>query len=130
MFTVAVRREFIAQHFLIGGDWGAENQRHSHHYLLECELQGETLDEHNYLTDIVEIEKALEELIAIYRDQTLNALPPFQGQNPSLEFFSRLLCHQLAERLHAPKLRRLTLRLWENANAWASYQMDFGSTAG
>jgi 6-pyruvoyltetrahydropterin/6-carboxytetrahydropterin synthase len=32
MYTVAVRRDFIAQHYLIGGDWGAENELHAHHY--------------------------------------------------------------------------------------------------
>ena len=25
MYTVAVRRDLIARHYLIGGDWGAEN---------------------------------------------------------------------------------------------------------
>jgi 6-pyruvoyltetrahydropterin/6-carboxytetrahydropterin synthase len=32
MYTVAVRRDFIAQHYRIGGDWGAENELHAHHY--------------------------------------------------------------------------------------------------
>ena len=59
MYRVAVRRDFIAQHYLIGGDWGAENQKHSHHYVLELELGGETLDQHNYLVDIVEIERQI-----------------------------------------------------------------------
>ena len=35
MYSVAVKREFVAQHFLIGGDWGAENDWHSHHYQVE-----------------------------------------------------------------------------------------------
>ena len=26
MYNVAVKREFDAQHFLIGGDWGLENE--------------------------------------------------------------------------------------------------------
>ena len=40
MYTLAVRREFIARHFLIGGDWGAENFPNSHHYVLELQLTG------------------------------------------------------------------------------------------
>ncbi|MEZ4656751.1 MAG: 6-carboxytetrahydropterin synthase [Caldilineaceae bacterium] len=40
MYTLAVQRDFVAQHFLIGGDWGPENQWHSHHYRLEVQLQG------------------------------------------------------------------------------------------
>ena len=38
MYTTAVQRSFIAQHFLIGGDWGRENQPHSHHYVVELQL--------------------------------------------------------------------------------------------
>ncbi len=30
MYSVSVRRNFIAQHYLIGGDWGPENELHSH----------------------------------------------------------------------------------------------------
>ena len=40
MYTLAVRRDFIARHFLIGGDWGAENFPNSHHYVLELQLEG------------------------------------------------------------------------------------------
>ena len=30
MYTVSVKRDFIARHFLIGGDWGRENEPHAH----------------------------------------------------------------------------------------------------
>ncbi len=33
MYRVAVRRRFTAFHHLIGGDWGSENQHHSHQCL-------------------------------------------------------------------------------------------------
>ena len=46
MYTVTITRDFVAQHFLIGGDWGAENQWHSHHYKAEVRLEGATLDQH------------------------------------------------------------------------------------
>jgi len=49
MYTVTITRDFVAQHFLIGGDWGAENQWHSHHYKAEVRLEGATLDQHGYL---------------------------------------------------------------------------------
>ena len=34
-YTLAVKRDFVARHFLFGADWGAENQLHSHHYQVE-----------------------------------------------------------------------------------------------
>ena len=46
MYTLAVRKDFIARHYLIGGDWGAENLPNSHHYLLELNLSGSVLDIH------------------------------------------------------------------------------------
>ena len=39
MYTLGVRRDFIARHFLIGGDWGPENFSNSHHYVLELQLK-------------------------------------------------------------------------------------------
>jgi 6-pyruvoyltetrahydropterin/6-carboxytetrahydropterin synthase len=123
MYTVAVKRDFVAQHFLIGGDWGAENFKHSHHYILEVQLEGPTLDSHGYLVDIVDIEKHLNDLVAHYRDQTLNDLPEFSGLNPSLEHFARILCQTLAGRIQASTLSALTVKLWENDIAWASYKL-------
>jgi len=65
MYTIAVKRDFIAQHFLIGGAWGPENEKHSHHYQVEVQLEGAALDEHGYLMDIVDIEAKLDTLIAV-----------------------------------------------------------------
>jgi 6-pyruvoyltetrahydropterin/6-carboxytetrahydropterin synthase len=124
MFTLAVKRHFMAQHYLIGGDWGAENQKHAHAYALELQLHGAQLDTHNYLVDIVDVERQLDTLIARYRDQTLNNLPEFSGQNPSLELFARHLAQTLAARFHAPTLSALTVRLWENDIAWVTYRLE------
>jgi 6-pyruvoyltetrahydropterin/6-carboxytetrahydropterin synthase len=41
MYTVAVQRDFISGHFLVGGDWGAENKPHAHHYVVEVRLDRE-----------------------------------------------------------------------------------------
>ena len=127
MYTLAVRRDFVAQHFLIGGDWGAENQWHSHHYVLELQLEGDTLDRHGYLVDIVNVEAALEEVVAHYKDKTLNELPEFAGLNPSIEHFSRIVCQQLAERVRADNLTTVAVRIWENDIAWTSYRLALGA---
>lgn len=124
MYRVAVRRAFVAQHYLIGGDWGAENQRHSHHYLLELELAGDALDQHNYLVDIVEIERQVEAACTHYRDQTLNDLAEFAGQNPSVELFSRRLADRFSAAIAAANIRAITVRLWENEIAWAAYTLE------
>ena len=124
MYSVAVKRDFVAQHFLIGGDWGAENDWHSHHYQVEVQLQGPTLDQHGYLVDIVDVEKQLGELVGYYKEKTLNDLPEFNGLNPSIEHFARILATTLNARIAAPNIRTVRVVLWENENAWASYSLS------
>ena len=124
MYTLAVKRDFVAQHFLIGGDWGAENFKHSHHYALEVLMQGKSLDQHGYMVDIVDVEENLEAIVEQYKDKTLNDLPEFEGLNPSIEHFTRIVCEQLVDRIQANNLSQMTIKIWENDIAWASYQMD------
>ncbi len=123
MYTLAVKRDFVAQHFLIGGDWGAENEWHSHHYALEVQLQGEKLDQHGYLVDIVDVEAHLDAIVAHYRDKTLNELPEFAGLNPSIEHFTRIICTTLAERIQTEKLACVRVVIWENEIAWAAFEL-------
>jgi 6-pyruvoyltetrahydropterin/6-carboxytetrahydropterin synthase len=123
MYTLAVRRDFIARHFLIGGDWGPENYPNSHHYVLELQLSGAELDQHGYLCDIVEVEKHLDEVVAYYKEQLLNEKPEFEGLNPSIEHFARILALTLNEHLNAPTVTSLKVVLWENESAWAAYSL-------
>ena len=124
MYTLAVRRDFIARHFLIGGDWGPENYPNSHHYVLELQLSGAELDQHGYLCDIVDVEKQLDEVVAYYKEQMLNEKPEFEALNPSIEHFARILATALDERIDAPNITALKVVLWENKVAWASYELN------
>ena len=124
MYTLAVRRDFITRHFLIGGDWGPENLPNSHHYVLELQLRANELDRHGYLIDIVEISGHLDELIGYYAEKMLNDLPEFKGLNPSLEHFSRILAEALDGRIGAANICGLKVILWENESAWASYDIE------
>ena len=121
MYTLAVRRDFIARHFLIGGDWGLENFPNSHHYVLELQLEGNELDEHGYLCDIVDAEKHLDEIVGYYKEQMLNDKLEFKGLNPSLENFARILATSLSDCIQAKNITALRVKLWENENAWAAY---------
>ncbi len=120
MYRLSVTRDFVAQHHLIGGDWGVENFNHSHSYKVEVQLRGKVLNEHGYLVDIVELESALNEIIARFRDHTLNDLAPFSGLNPSLERFAQVFYQDLFATLAAKDLS-LTVKLWENERDWAAY---------
>jgi 6-pyruvoyltetrahydropterin/6-carboxytetrahydropterin synthase len=123
MYTLGIKREFIARHYLIGGDWGPENYPNSHHYLLELQLEGSELDQHGYLVDIVDVQNHLDEIVGYYKDQMLNDKPEFDGLNPSIEHFSRLLATSLSERIQAHNITALKVVLWENESAWAAYEV-------
>jgi 6-pyruvoyltetrahydropterin/6-carboxytetrahydropterin synthase len=128
-YTVCVIRDFVAQHFLIGGDWGRENQLHSHHYKLEAIFAGDELDQHQYLLDIADVTQQLEALVDRYRDKTLNPLPEFEGRNPSLELFARLLAEGLSRGLAPtgapPGCQSLTVKLWEHEQAFATCTLSY-----
>lgn len=125
MYTIAVKRDFIARHYLIGDDWGDENEPHAHHYAIEVQLEGRTLDAHGYLTDICKIESILDARIADYRDRTLNGLPEFEGLNPSIEHFARIICKSLCAGIQIRHLSAVSVKLWETALAWAQYREEF-----
>lgn len=122
MYTTAVKRDFVARHYLIGGDWGAENQEHQHHYQVELQLTGATLDEHGFLVDIVEIARALDDGVDYLRDRTLNDLPEFTGLNPSLEHLSRILCHLLTKHINSTRFSRVRVQTSESDSAWSAYE--------
>ena len=87
-------------------------------------MDGDNLNQHGYLVDIVDVEHNLAELVARYRDHLLNDFPEFAGLNPSLENFCRILCNSLNERIPAKNIASIKVILWENDLAWASYRTD------
>ena len=125
MYTVAVKRDFIARHFLVGGDWGEENEPHAHHYVAELRLEGRELDRHGYLADICDIETVFEAEIDQYKDKVLNDMPAFRDQNPSIEKFAAIICEAVSKRLQTRHLTALAVKIWENESAWAQFQKKF-----
>jgi 6-pyruvoyltetrahydropterin/6-carboxytetrahydropterin synthase len=54
----------------------------------------------------------------------LNDTPEFAGLNPSIEHFARIVCEALSERIKAPTLAAITVRMWEHEQAWAAYRKE------
>ena len=125
-YTVGLLRAFVAEHRLIGGDWGKENERHSHPYRLEVVFEGDTLDRHGYLIDISVVEPRLDALCDRYRGRMLNDLPEFEGKNPGLERFATILAERLTAELAAGTVRFVTVKLWESDTAFATCRRAAG----
>ena len=121
MYSLGVRRAFHAQHYLVGGDWGEENILHSHHYRMELVLEAQRLDEHGFLVDIVDVQRHLDEVTALFQGQTLNELAAFAGLNPSIERLATIIHAAFRERLAALHLEAMAVTIWEDDIAWTSY---------
>lgn len=126
-YSLTVVRELIAQHYLVGGDWGRENELNSHRYRIEARYEGATLDRHGYLADIEVVDAMLDGLVSRYRDRTLNEFPEFEGLNPSVEHFARILSDQL--QIDAPNVDGLEVTVWEDDGARAGYRRPSGDRA-
>ncbi len=122
MYSLMLRKDFIAQHFLIGGDWGEENQLHSHAYTVEVRLSAEKLDEHGYLVDLDELEIFLNACITYFKNKILNDLPEFKGINPSIENLAFHFHKMLLSKFKQHCFAETEVRIWENDQAWASYK--------
>lgn len=123
-YRLGVRRDFVAQHYLFGGDFGPEGELHSHHYRIEVVLEGETLDRHGFLVDIVPVERALEALVARYRDKTLNELEELSGLNPGIEVLARVSAEALGKNVPFERLSAIEVTIWESDDAWATHRME------
>jgi 6-pyruvoyltetrahydropterin/6-carboxytetrahydropterin synthase len=122
MFRLSVARDFVAQHYLTVPDPGPEGEVHSHHFEVAAEFAGPDLGEHGYLVDIDALAAGIDALVERYRDALLNDLPEFGDRNPSVERFARLFGDRLAERVPTDRPTRMTVRLWEDEDAWASHE--------
>lgn len=121
MYRLGVRREFTARHYLVGGDWGAENIEHPHRYQVELVLEKKDLDRHGFLVDIVDVDSHMDEIVAGFQDKTLNALPAFEGVNPSIERLATVIHDISRQRLAHFQLASLAVTIWEDDIAWTTY---------
>ena len=122
-YALGVNTEFTAKHYLVGGDFGPEGELHAHDYRVEVVLEGDQLDEHGFLVDIVRVKAELARLVDRYRDAILNDLPELEGKNPGCEEFSRVFAESLRDRLETGRLSNLTVKIWENPEAWAQCRL-------
>lgn len=132
MYTLTVKDNFIAQHYLTVPDCGPENQRHSHHFTVEIILESETLNKWGYVCDITDVKSALSSLKDSVSDQTLNDLPAFEGLNPSVEHFARIASQHIRDALDDETRARchcLRVRIWEDEEAAAQYTAKLSNNA-
>lgn len=103
-----------------------EQEEHSHRYLVEIIAQGEEVDAKGYLVDIASLKEVLTAVLDLYRDRCMNELADFSASAPSLENLARTICLRTSLMMDAPLVERLTVKVWEDGSAWASYGQGIG----
>ena len=121
-YRTTVTRQFVAQHFLTVPDPGPEGELHSHVFSVEATFAGPSLNGYDYLVDIDDVRAALDGVEDRYRDATLNDLPEFEGYNPSVERFARVVHERLAPAAAGDPAETLRVTVWEDDEAAAGYE--------
>ena len=121
MYATTVLTDFVAQHYLTVPDPGPEGVPHSHHFEVELTFRGPALNEYDYLVDIDDAEAALDDLADRYRDALLNDLPEFEGDNPSVERFARVIFDRVTDAVTDETVAELAVTVWEDETAAATY---------
>jgi 6-pyruvoyltetrahydropterin/6-carboxytetrahydropterin synthase len=121
MYSTTVLTAFVAQHYLTVPNPGPEGDPHSHHFEVELTFRGPELNEYEYLVDIDDARAALDSVTERYRDQLLNDLPEFEGYNPSVERFARVVFDRVTDIVTDDTVTELCVTIWEDETAAASY---------
>lgn len=103
-----------------------EQEEHAHDYRVEVIVQGKEVDDMGYLADIGGLKEALSAILDLYRGRCLNDLVDFSTSVPSLENLAKAIWLRLSKALDAPLVNGLTIRIWEDDEAWASYTQGIG----
>ncbi|WP_280586744.1 6-carboxytetrahydropterin synthase [Halorubrum sp. Boch-26] len=121
MYATTVLTDFVAQHYLTVPDPGPEGVPHSHHFEVELTFRGPELNRYDYLVDIDDAEAALADLVDRYRDELLNDFPEFEGHNPSVERFARVVFERVTDAVTDDTVAELAVTVWEDDAAAATY---------
>lgn len=119
VYEVYVAARFEAAHRLTG-DFGPASRTHGHTYSLEVILRGQTLKDDGTLFDIGELKGAVDGLASSLHYRDLDEVPGLAGTNTTAETVASFCWEQLASHLQDRGLGSLTVRIWENPQAYAA----------
>ncbi len=120
-YEVIIRGEFSSAHALRHYH-GATEPLHGHNFRVEVVVRGKRLQNKvKYLTDFVALEKALRAVIKPMDHINLNAVPPFDRENPSAENIATYIGREVQKRWRQPGVRLTSVTVWETESTGARY---------
>jgi 6-pyruvoyltetrahydropterin/6-carboxytetrahydropterin synthase len=118
LFTISVTTTFRAGHQLKLSD--AAEPYHSHDWIVEAAVGGESLDKNELLFDFQKLKKILDEIVSPFNDQSLEDFQCFKNMNISTENIARYIFGNVKKQL--PKhVSLLYIELTENAGCKVKY---------
>ncbi len=120
MYEIGITAHFEAAHRLVG-DFGPATRMHGHTYRLEVAVSGAALRPDGTLFNITTLQEAVRDLVAELHYRDLGEVPGLSEINTTAENVARFCWERLAGPLRTEGLARLSVRVWENPEAYAAY---------
>jgi len=101
---------------------GATEPLHRHNFRVQVVVEGKRLQNKvKYLSDFVQIQKALQAVVKPLDHVNLNEIPPFKRENPSAENLARFIGLQFGRRWKEAGVRLESVTVWETPESAARY---------
>lgn len=124
MFEITVRRSFSAAHAIVMR--GVRERIHGHNWMVTVAVAGGALDADGLLCDFHALEGTLDDVLAPFRDRSLNDVQPFDRVNPTAENVAEYVALELAQRL-PPGIRVTRVDVEEAPGCVAAYVAPRGA---
>lgn len=110
---------FEAAHRLTG-NFGPATRLHGHTYRIEVIVRGASLKDDGTLYDLGELGQNVGRLASGLHYRNLDEVDGLAGKNTTAEVVADYLWERIAPSLRDGGLSTLTVRVWENQNAYAA----------
>jgi len=123
MYEVCVTREFSSAHFL--RDYAGKcADLHGHNWKVEVYFRAPGVSANGIMIDFLDIGAALDGLLDRLDHGIINNIAPFDTVNPTSENLARWFYTEIGHRMPAGSPKPCRVRIWETADAHASYWED------
>lgn len=125
MYQVGTAVQFTAQHVMPGVE-GPEGTLHSHDYRLEVLVEREALDDRGMVCDLDVLDAVLQQIHDTVAGKNLDEIRPPEAEAVTVEVFATWAHGQVAAGLEGTGVDRVTVRVYENADAFGGYSAPVG----
>ncbi len=95
VYEITIEDEFCAAHAIVIR--GEREPVHGHNWKVSVTVAGEGLDRDGLLLDFHALEKTVREILSPFRNNDLNATPPFDRINPTAELVAKHIADRVNE---------------------------------